>query len=349
MNSQQDMQIMLQQLNIPAFLVTDGHISAVNLLAQQRLAEVGASVAPMISLGAKEYAKLTKGCLYITICLGGKYYRCTVTSLKGCQLFQLETETVRPELQALALAAQQLSIPLSNLAVLSRNAGASSDDNARITQTVYQLQRLVGNMADAADYAIRSPQLRNHSVGAVLSEMLEKSGWLLEQAGLKLQYQMPKQNIFMALDTDMLQRAVMNLLSNAAKFSPAGGTVDVKVKADADTLRITVANETAPNSTGLPGSIFTRFQRQAGLEDRNAGLGLGMTVVHAVAAAHGGTVLIEKPSRTKIRVTMTLNRNQIVDDVVRSPILRPDIYGGRDQMLVELSDILPAHLYENEL
>ena len=93
-------------------------------------------------------------------------------------------------------------------------------------------------------------------------------------------------------------------------------------------------------------SLFHRYLRQPGIEDSRWGLGLGMVLIRSAAANHGGTVLIDSPSGTGTRVTMTLSIRQPQEATLRSPILRVDYAGERDHALIELSDCLPAQLYE---
>jgi len=73
-----------------------------------------------------------------------------------------------------------------------------------------------------------------------------------------------------------------------------------------------------------------------------------MVLIRNAAAAHGGTVLIDQPEGSGTRVTMTLAVRQNTGTQLRSPVLRVDYAGERDHCLLELSETLPAHLYETE-
>ena len=95
----------------------------------------------------------------------------------------------------------------------------------------------------------------------------------------------------------------------------------------------------------LRGSLFTRYAREPGLEDGRYGVGLGMVLIRSTAAAHGGTVLIDHPDDCGTRITVSLAIRQ-GDPVVRSPRFAIDYAGERDHGLIELSDVLPAQLYD---
>ena len=95
-------------------------------------------------------------------------------------------------------------------------------------------------------------------------------------------------------------------------------------------------------------NVFTRYQRQPGIEDSRFGIGLGMVLIRNAAAAHGGTVLIDQSQGSGTRVTLTIKVQQNPSNTLRSPVLRVDYAGERDHCLLELSEILPAHLYKSE-
>src|SRR5581483_5810896 len=83
--------------------------------------------------------------------------------------------------------------------------------------------------------------------------------------------------------------AVENLLSNALKFTPHGGRVDVRVVAEPDAVVIRVAD----TGVGVPPEdvehLFDRFFRASGT-DGVPGAGLGLSIVKAIVDAHGGSV-----------------------------------------------------------
>jgi two-component system sensor histidine kinase MprB len=87
---------------------------------------------------------------------------------------------------------------------------------------------------------------------------------------------------------DRLGRAVNNLLDNAAKHSPHGGVVEVRVAGGEISVR---DHGPGVDATDAP-HVFDRFYRGAGARDR-PGSGLGLAIVRQVAEARGGTVTVE--------------------------------------------------------
>ena len=149
------------------------------------------------------------------------------------------------------------------------------------------------------------------------------------------------------MDTEKLERAVGNILSNALKFTPKGGTIEAKLTRTGKMLHLTVQDNGSGIPQSLRGNVYNHYQRQPGIEDGRFGIGLGLVLIRATAAAHGGTVLIDHPEGSGTRITMTIAIRQDSDSLVRSSIISVDYAGGRDHLLLERADNLPAELYED--
>ena len=107
---------------------------------------------------------------------------------------------------------------------------------------------------------------------------------------MRLVVERPEESGAPVLDADgaRLLQLFSNLVGNAVKFTPAGGTVTVRWRATRDDLAVSVADE----GPGIPGEalphLFTAFW-QAGSADRR-GVGLGLWIARAIAEAHGGRI-----------------------------------------------------------
>ncbi len=91
---------------------------------------------------------------------------------------------------------------------------------------------------------------------------------------------------------DELHRMVLNLLDNAARHTPEGATIQLRLSVDGDFAVVEVADDGPGIPAEMRTQIFDRFVRGSGPADtaRGSGTGLGLAIVSAVAASHGGTV-----------------------------------------------------------
>ncbi len=92
----------------------------------------------------------------------------------------------------------------------------------------------------------------------------------------------------------MIERVVVNLVSNAVKFTPDGGRVEVRLSSSGDSATIEVRD----SGIGIPeeerGQIFSRFFRSSVAQKQAIpGSGLGLSIARAVVEKHGGRVELE--------------------------------------------------------
>jgi signal transduction histidine kinase len=96
---------------------------------------------------------------------------------------------------------------------------------------------------------------------------------------------------FVSADVDLLTQAFGNLLGNAARYTPEGGTVTVALHCDAHQAVITVADTGIGIPTDEHDRVFTRFWRSEAARERSrSGFGIGLAVVREIVEQHGGTV-----------------------------------------------------------
>ena len=108
-------------------------------------------------------------------------------------------------------------------------------------------------------------------------------------------------------DAIRLGQAINNLLDNALKYTPAGGHVALAIRAETNAIVITVTDNGPGVPSGEREAIFRRLYRGDASRSRR-GLGLGLSLVKAIAEAHGGSVAIDDRPSGGARFTMRLRR-----------------------------------------
>lgn len=349
MEKNKELRDWLNLLIRPGFYVEEGRITQVNAAAQGLLLEPGMDIAPLITSGLESYQNFQTGCLYVQLTLSGMAFHGCVTKDQAADVFILDADAGDTALQALSLAARELRSPLS--AVMHGVQAIREENNpqaAALNRGLYQLLRLVGNMSDAG----RSPgnaRMETADLTAFFDELFEKTAVFAQAAGIRLEYQGLSKPLLCLADRELLERAVLNLLSNAFKFTPKGGIVRVTLFTGGTSLRLSVWDNGPGIAQEIQGNLFSRYLRQPGIEDSRFGLGLGMVLVRSAAAAHGGAVLIDQPEGWGTRVTLTIALRRETAGVLRSPTMRIDYAGEWDHALTELSDCLPVSLYKKEI
>ena len=226
------------------------------------------------------------------------------------------------------------------------------DKTARFNQGLYRLLRLSGNLSDAGAYL--SGQGRGCFVRQDLAELLQSlhrsASPLVRSAGLTLELQLPGGPVMAAVDGKKLQRAVHNLLSNAMRFTPAGGVITLSLVDYGHAAHITVRDNGEGMSPAQLSRMFDHYEdREPGFGDDRWGVGLGLPLVRMIANLHGGTVVVNSEQGQGTTVTMSISRRlQPSDgDQVRSPIQQMEDHGGYDVHVLELSDALPRSIFDS--
>ncbi len=210
-----------------------------------------------------------------------------------------EAETLRRNL--MADVAHELRTPLS---VLQGNLRAILDDvypleKEEITRLYTQtrlLSRLVNDLHELAqaEAGQLSLNLAPTDLRPLLRETIEVFAPMAEDGSISLEAQLAPTLPAVAIDSVRLRQVLHNLLANALRHTPAGGTVSVQSAATADAVTITIRDSgegIAPEH--LP-HVFDRFYRADRARARDTGgAGLGLAIVRAIVQAHGGTVSAE--------------------------------------------------------
>lgn len=333
----------------PGFSVKENIIMTVNQAAAGFMIQPGTDVRTLLLTGAQEYDRFEGGVLCLTLKLNSGEIGATVLRTENGDLFLLEPEYASESLKAMALASVQLREPLtsamSDMAqLLTQDSGAETEALRRLNRALYQMHRLISNMSDAAHWQ-RNAWMEVRNMRNLFHEIFAKARAALEKSGVTLSIQELEEEVYTCADAAQLERAVLNMLSNAVKFSPKGSTIHASLKRQGRMLLLSIRDEGCGISPKIQGTVFNRYLRQPASEESHFGLGLGMELIRCTATAHGGTVLIDHPEGVGTRVTMTIAIQDPEGTALHSPVLRVDYAGERDHLLVELSDILPPELY----
>ena len=207
--------------------------------------------------------------------------------------------TVRADL--LGIVAHDLRNPLnvidSSAAMLADEEGLSVDNREKLLQmmrrSVRQMNRLIGDLLDATRLQAGRLTLDLATVDArqILRAAEEMCRHDAASRGIELRIALPAQPCTLRVDEDRVLQAIGNLLGNALKFTKAGGSVTLAVRAEGREAVFSVA-DTGPGLTpDQTAHLFDKFW-QARPGDRR-GIGLGLTIAKGIVDAHGGRIWVD--------------------------------------------------------
>lgn len=190
-----------------------------------------------------------------------------------------------------------LQVVTSAAALLAEDPSPSGDHaralGVRIGRSSVRMDRLIGDLVDVA--SIEAGVLRvwcdPADPGDVVQEAVENFRARAEASHIALSAQIASAVPTIAMDAARILQVLVNLLSNAFKFTPAGGQVVVRVELDESDVRFSVSD----TGQGIPADrledVFDRFRQLA--PDHRRGLGLGLYISRCIVDGHGGRIWAE--------------------------------------------------------
>jgi PAS domain S-box-containing protein len=167
---------------------------------------------------------------------------------------------------------------------------------------------------------------------AVIDAALESQRPAAQAKGLKLEKGPAPREFTVMGDTGRLQQVFLNILSNAVKFTPAGGRVSVAMATKGGDTEVTISDSGEGIAPEFLPYVFDRFRQADGTSTRtHMGLGLGLAIVRHVIEMHGGTVRVASAGVGKgATFTIAIPFAAGVEGVLRKPIAdrMPGTYGA---------------------
>jgi signal transduction histidine kinase len=186
---------------------------------------------------------------------------------------------------------QPLHVSLAALRMMQMRAGREAGERARdmVGRQLHLMNRLVEDLLDAAR-VVRGHvdlQLQPVDVAAGLRQAAEAAEPVMAEGNNPLDLDVPAEPILVEADEHRLQQVFMNLLTNAAKYTDAGGHVRLSARAEGSEAVITVAD----TGRGIPpealSRVFDLFMRG---ERETEGFGVGLAVTRRLVELHGGRI-----------------------------------------------------------
>ena len=204
-------------------------------------------------------------------------------------LYNMVTHDLRNPANIISMTLELvLEEAIGPLTALQREQLGLADEAAQ------KLVRLVGDYLDYAKidegYFILEPSQTN--LGELIESCVRQTTVLAQARGQTLTVYLSQPVLLMA-DSARLKQTVDNILSNAVKYTPEGGTIDVQLSVQGQYARVCVQDSGQGISSEDLKTLFGKFQRLPGEGRRTQGTGLGLLICKTIVEAHGGKIWAE--------------------------------------------------------
>jgi PAS domain S-box-containing protein len=208
----------------------------------------------------------------------------------------------------LATLAHELRNPLApicmGLELMEHGVNSNGADEVRamMERQSNHMVRLIDDLLDVSRITRGKLELRRCPVelSEVVRNAVDAARPTIEDARHRLTVSLPERPVLLYADPNRLTQVVSNLLNNAAKYTPAGGRIELAAGEGTGQVVITVSDSGVGISPDVRESIFDMFTQVRGdLESGHKGLGIGLTLVKRLVELHGGTVDVESDGKNQ--------------------------------------------------
>jgi signal transduction histidine kinase len=247
--------------------------------------------------------------------------------------------------QFLAMLGHELRNPLAPILTALqlmnlRGEESSLKERAVIDRQVRHLVRLIDDLLDVSRIARGKIKLRQQTIDVadVIASAVESASPLLEERHHRLSLDVAR-GLLLRGDATRLTQVVVNLLSNAAKYTEAGGDIAVSVRRDHGHVEIAVKDSGVGISADMLPRVFDLFAQERQTIDRShGGLGLGLTIARRLVELHSGTIEVRsdgggRGSEFVIRLPLALDEN--ARNTTRTRSSRSRIAAGHRILVVD--------------
>ena len=264
-------------------------------------------VVPLASPGGEILGTLTFGSTRTDrfyhrgdVSLARELARSAALALENARLYRRAEHAIAARDEVLGIVSHDLRNPLNRVrlgAEMLLNAGDQPDGADRmlgiIVRAADEMNRLIGDLLDVT--RIEAGRLSIECAAVPLRQLLahleESHAAAALERGVAWTVERPADDVTLRADEGRLLQALGNLVGNALKFTPRGGTIRITTVPAADAVRIGVLDTGPGMDEDQLAHVFDRFWQARPGDRRGAGLGLAITL--GIAEAHGGRLWLE--------------------------------------------------------
>jgi signal transduction histidine kinase/ActR/RegA family two-component response regulator len=259
-------------------------------------------------------------------------------------LFNKMTDLHRQKDEFLAMLSHELRNPMAPLASATEVLRLSKLDDPLQQQACSIIERQVGNLKVLVDDLLEVSRLTTGrvrlrteriAIADIIRRAVETTEPLVKARRHTFELRVPTEPAWIHGDSARLEQVVVNLLANAAKYTPEGGRIWLTVEPGPERVLLRVRDTGVGIGADLLPHVFDLFrQAERSLDRAEGGLGIGLSVARRLVGLHGGelTVASEVGKGSEFVVTLPAMLEPATAAQPRAPIGRPaTIDQGRDQ------------------
>jgi len=196
---------------------------------------------------------------------------------------------------------------------MGKTSPALKDTLDTMQRNGYKLLKLINNLLDLTKFEEGRMRLKIQAVNITefAGDILQSVKPMADQKKIKLFYQHPPHDVSLSIDPDQFEKVLLNLLSNALKFTPEKGKVTVYIEDTDKAVSLAVEDTGIGIPADMLETIFDRFSQVDGSASRShEGTGIGLSLAREIVTLHGGTIRAESRLEKGTRISVEMRKGE---------------------------------------
>ena len=278
--------------NLPHKGMPAGHLPVVSYLAVPVFSPTGIVIGGLF-FGHPKPAMFTKEHETLVESIANQ----AAISLENARLYQEVQNLSAKKDEFIGFASHELRTPLTTITGYLQIVEESPDLIKHVTPKLKkQVARLVAIISDLLDISkIQAGKFELHQTTISLQSIIKESVDAARQlsADHQIEYKIPNEELFLYVDATKINQVLLNILSNAIKYSPDNKEIELNAERFGDEVKISISDHGKGIAKEHLDQVFTQFYRVASKDSHTEGLGLGLYLCKEYVEAHHGKIWAE--------------------------------------------------------
>ncbi|PWK77918.1 PAS domain S-box-containing protein [Mucilaginibacter oryzae] len=281
--------------NDPHFGKPAGHLPVVSYLAVPVRAKSGKVIGGLF-FGHPEPAKFTHEHEQLVVAVSAQ----AAVALDNAKLYEDIKQLNEKKDEFIGLASHELRTPVTSLKgylqIIERNLVADEKNKVLVGKALDQVGKLTTLISDLLDVTkIQTGKLPFTYTGFDVVRLLTDLREILQQTNPshRLIFNMPFETLFINGDSQRIEQVIINLITNAVKYSPKADEVIITAGVNGDKFRVSVQDFGIGIQPDQLDRVFSRFYRVENLASHMSGLGIGLYICNEIVTRHNGKLWVE--------------------------------------------------------
>lgn len=276
--------------NYPHHGMPEGHLPVVSYMAVPVISHSGVVIGGLF-LGHPQPGRFTQEHETWVVSLASQ----AAIALDNARLYQ-EVKTLSGKKdQFISFASHELKTPLTTIKGYIQIAETSHLPREQFFPKIHrQIERLEGIISELLDISrIQAGKMSFKLEHTGLVDLLKESVDSVDTSGRTMEYQWPAENVSVFIDRQKMSQVLVNLLTNAIKYSETGSRIRIQAHVHGDDVEIIVTDEGIGIDEENLNQIFNQYYRTSTGESKAKGMGLGLFIAKEIVEAHSGRIWAE--------------------------------------------------------